>query len=429
MRQIPALSSTGMYANLSRPRTVDVLNSTNPQLGLLDSRFQALQILTQVQQGLDNQQDNYRKRVVDFTNAVQSTRQTAGSLLKAKADVFQAKSVTSSDGAVSGIAKSAAQPVQHNVTISALASAQRNEGQKFSASSVSQVKSGSYTLGFTRGKEAEKQISVMVSLTDNNEQALGKFAAAINKGELGLKAEVKKAAGQVYLDIQAEKTGIQNAFAVRDISGDSAAKFKLDNVAQQAKDAEYTVDGVGSHSDQNQVSIAGGDVTLQLHKVTDAPVKVAVVRNEIQTTQLVEKMVDAYNQLREILQTEDAFTTRAQRLTKNLPGVLQDRGRQELRNIGITLEAGTGRLNLDQARLNKALREEPDKVERALAGAAGLAKGIDKWARNIQVNPVSAYIRPDSMLEGLDYRSKQLGSSALPSFPGLTAGLLVDMLA
>lgn len=423
MLRIPYLNNT--FFHTYSPTAVDALRSTNPQLHQLDIRPGSIKTLASLySQNFKNQQDSYRTNVTTFHDAVKGVNSSAKAIT-AKG-FFDQKYVTSDSSAVSGQAKTGAKSAQYEVTVSQLATGQRNESAKVNGGGYGALASGSYTFGISAGTGVEKQVAVNVSATDTNKQVLSKFAAAINNGNTGVRAEVKTDGDKQYLSLQGKDTGAASTFSLRDISGNAVSSLNLSNTAQAAQDAKYTVNGTAYQSSSNKVSLDNGNVTLQLNKTSVDKVKVSVGEDPNKLAEAVGSLVNQYNKLNEVVSNSGFMTSRGEKLLSGVQSLVSRRS-SELAQMGITMDSGTGQLAVDEKKLSSALASSPDKVKSALAGSGGLAKNLEGLSKAIMDMPMSSYVKAPDVSQALGYGNGFQGFSSLNKQNMAAQGLFFDM--
>lgn len=424
MVRIPYLNNS--YLSNYQTTLVDQLRSTNPQLAQLDVRPGSLKNLASLySQNIQSQQASYKGTISSFTTAVKEVNTSAKALTSK--GFFEQKHVTSDSSAVSGQAKAGAKTAQYEVSVSQVATSQRNESSRVNGGAYGSLASGTYTVGITTGSNTEKQVSVNVAATDTNQQALSKFATAINKSNAGVVAEVKNQGSQYYLSVQSKETGSANSFSMRDIQGNGVAELALSHTAQTAQDAKYTVNGTSYQSASNAVSLDNNNVTLQLNKTTTDKVKVTVGEDPNKITDAVSSFVNQYNALNSLVASSDFMTARGEKLLAGVQSLVSRRS-SEFSQLGINIDKSSGELSLDEGKLTKALVTSPDKVKQLLTGSSGLARNVANLSTAVLDTSVSNYVKPPSTLNTRNYSTAWMGNAGWSSQNLSSQGLFLDML-
>lgn len=427
MIKLPELSTNSFWSTQYKPSVTSIINSSDPKFSQLDNSFRSLKLLSRMSvQNLQSQQQQYRQNVVDFTSSVSSVNSSAKAL--ATPNFFDRKYVSASSDAVTGEAKTGAKTAQYSVSISQVATTQRNEGTSLAGSAYGEVATGISTLGIQVGSGSERQFSVNVLSTDTNKQVLNKFASAINNSGAGIKAEVKTKNNFQYLSLESKETGGANSFTVRDISGNAGAALQLGNMVQSAADAQYTVNGAAYQSSTNKVSLDSGNVSLNLNKITTGVIKVEVDQDDSKIVNEAKALVTSYNSLHDILSNSDNITQKGSKVLDSVESLVGKRRAGEFAAIGISLEKYTGDLRLDEKKLSAALASNPEKVKNLFAGVGGLGKTVERISKELSSNPVNNYLKSPSTMDALNYTAQITGNSWMMQQNNLFQGLFVNMM-
>ena len=426
--RIPELNTNSFWNARYTPSLLDSVKAGNSKPKQIDYNYQALKLFSNSSvQDYQDQQNQYRSNISNFSSNVQSLSKSAAALTGENS--FSQKYVSASTGsAVSGVAKKNAKTAQYNVGVSQVATQQRNESKSLAASSYGAIAKGISTVGIKVGTGAERQVSVNVLATDNNGQALKKFATAINNSGAGVVAEVKTKDNLQYLSVTSKETGAENSFALRDIQGTSVASIGLTNKVTSAVDAKYTVDGASYQSATNKVSLDNGNVALQLNGTTTGTIKVNVGTDDSKIVDATRKLINNYNTLQNTLSDSDTITKRGQKALHSIEALVGKNRASEFGNIGISLDKSTGELRLDEEKLAKALASSPDKVKNLLGGAGSLGRTIERPVQEMSNTPVSAYIKPPSAFDAAGYSSSYGTNSWAMQQSNFSQGLFLNMM-
>jgi|GEM_PF-2010813 len=426
MVKIPELNTNSFWSTRYNPSLVNTVNVGPSKPKQIDYNFQSLKLLSSVSlQNYQGQQEQYRTSISNFASSVSNVSSSVKALTGENA--FSQKYVSASTGtAVSGEAKKDAKVAQYNVGINQVATKQRNEGKSLSVNSYGGMSIGISTVGIKVGNGTERQVSVNILATDNNGQALKKFATAINNSGAGVVAEVKTKDNLQYLSVTSKETGAENSFALRDIKGTSTASLNLENKVKSAVDAQYAVNGTSYQSATNKVSLDNGNVSLNLNAATTGTIKVNVGTDDSKIVDATRELITNYNNLHAILSDSDIITKRGEKALSGV-GTLVGKRTTEFAGIGISLDKSTGELQLDEEKLTKALVSSPDKVKSLLGGAGSVGKAVERLANEMSNTPISAYLKPPSVLDVLNYSSPYGTSNWATQQSSLAQGLFLNM--
>lgn len=368
------------------------------------------------------QQAGYKNQIAGFNSAATDLK-TRAQEFTSKNNVLDKKYIADDNNAITGEATGTAKSAVYDVSVQKLAISQRNDGKSLNADGFGGVGNGLYSFGITIGTGQEKQLTVNISSTDSNKQALNKIADAVNRSDCGVKAEVKQANTTAYLSIEGQNTGGASGFTLRDISNNLVANLNLSNKVQNAQDAVYTVNGENKQSAANQVKLDNGNVNLTLNAVTTGTDKVTVGVNYDKTVSAVRDLLASYNEINYNFRTADNITKRGDRLLTNIRNQFSGVRRDEFQNIGITMDRQTGNISLDTDKLAKALQSNPNNVERLLSGSTGLAKAAEKAAKTALNVPAATYFKAPNFRDHLNYNF--LGGNT-NNFYNYSQGLFLD---
>lgn len=215
------------------------------------------------------------------------------------------------------------------------------------------------------------------------EDSLSAIAAKINSTGAGVTASVLRDASGERLLLQSRETGESAGFSISATNNDGSAegeglsRLAFDetstggsSLAQSARNAEATINGVAITSASNRLSDTLPGLSLQLSQVTTQPVEVIVTTDREGLRKDIEAFVSAYNAINTTLTSalrggEGAGKggalqgdSTAVGLQNALRGMMRSVSASEpfsrLVDVGIELKTG-GRLDIDSKRLNSAL--------------------------------------------------------------------------
>jgi len=263
---------------------------------------------------------------------------------------------------------------------------------RIGAASYATAADGTTTMAALTPPEGSRSVAF-----DLSDASVDTLAAAINaKGAaLGVSAAVVTGAdGSAFLSLKGA-TGGASAFSLSVDGPDSAnlKQFEVGagapmRVTAQAQNALLTVDGVAVERAGNTVADLVPGVTLQLAGVGSAAL--SATRPTEALTQAVGDVVDTYNQVLAILQTQTDATTgaltgdpAAKALLRGLKamtlqaigGDAADGAPRTLAELGVRT-ARDGTLSVDATALSGVLAKYPDAVEGMFASSSAATTGL-----------------------------------------------------
>lgn len=191
---------------------------------------------------------------------------------------FSRKAVASSDnGSVTGTAKWNADIKTYSLTVSRLATGQKNKGAELASNNPSAFGKGLNTFTVKSGN-SEKTVAFTVNDKDTNRSALDKMAVAINKSGADITASVATGSkpSTAYIKLSSSKTGTDSAFSLTDTTGNAVSASGADTIQEKAQNAFYTLDGKQYESQSNTVDINNGKVSLTMNKADGREIKLSV---------------------------------------------------------------------------------------------------------------------------------------------------------
>lgn len=423
MTKIPQLSMNSFWSKINQPSTVNNINALLPQDNQLANFTQSFKVLQRWSIQDAQSQQQYKKNVAQFSDSVKNINSSAKALTSSTA--FDNKGITgSADGAITGIAKASAKVAQYNVSVSKVATTQKNESSKLNTNGYGTLAAGSYTFGIKSGSSEEKQMSVTIKATDNNKQVLAKFASAINSSGGGVIAEVKTKDNTQYLSVVSKDTGAVNSFTMRDVKGNGLSTLEVGN-KEQAIDAAYMIDGISYKSASNKVSLGNGNVTLQWNKTTTSTEKITVGKDSSSIVAETRKLVKSYNELHNVLSNSDNVTSRGAMALQGMEAIAKGVGTGGFASIGISMDRSTGELQLDEKKLATGVDANPDRVKTLISGTGGLAKRMEVIGNELANDSATSYLKSPANV--YDYSSQFASNSWMAQQNSLIQGLFFDM--
>lgn len=316
-------------------------------------------------------------------------------------EVFSARTATSSDDKIfTATATSGAATSAYNIRVNALAKAHQIASDPFVAGADSVVGTG--TLKISMGT-AEFSVSI-----DSSHSKLSQIRDAINSASdnPGVKAAIVNASDGAHLVLTSSTTGVANRIKVTTTSTDGLEKLAYDFAGDTsnydqvvaAQDSSITIAGrYTKTSSSNNVTDAIDGVNLTLKKESDVGVDtlLTVEANKATVATRIKNFVSQYNaaysQLNDLgkydAQTQKAGPLLGDPLLRSVVGEMR-RGIGDavpglsgeytsLASIGITT-ARDGKLQIDEAKLDKALTSSFDAVGKIFGSTDGVAARMDK---------------------------------------------------
>ena len=235
--------------------------------------------------------------------------------------IFAKCSVTSTnDSIISATASNAISGGNYSIQVTGLAQAESMASSGFADATSAQTGTGTITIA--TGSSAP----VTITINSTNSTLRG-VRDAINNANAGVTATIVNSGSSsnpYQLLIRANNTGTANSFTVTSsLSGGQALSFAQ---TQQAKDAQFSMNGVNITKSSNTVSDIIDGVTLTLKAKTDGPVIVSVAKDFDSIASALQNCVTAYNAVNSFISSQFTYNT-----TTKTAGVLA--GDTTLRNV------------------------------------------------------------------------------------------------
>lgn len=311
---------------------------------------------------------------------------------------------TSSNDAISVKADNKAIAGSYDIEIQNLASAQRLTKTGERDQVLSTQEGGTLRVTMGDGEEHEVDLAGF----DNTMEGMVK---AINSDpKLGIRATlINDDGGQSYLVISSSKTGTDNSVAKIEVADNDELNAFLgyDQSSSDtntngfdvrpAENAKLTIDGITIHSQSNTVENAIEGVTLTLNQTTAGSEngknsRIAITRDDGPANKVIQDFVAAYNNLLSTITSQtkydidlkqgsaltgDALPRRIQGDMRDAISLTLDKG--EVRNLskmGITINPSTGVMELDQKKLDAALKDNNADVASLFTGEKGIGQRL-----------------------------------------------------
>lgn len=303
---------------------------------------------------------------------------TAGSI-----DAISTTSVKSTNKAFTATTDSKAIAGNYSVSVNVLA--QAHSVISASSASATDALSGGGTLKISQGNGEKIEVAITAG-----ETSLTDVRDAINKKEGGVSASIIKANdNSYYLMLTAKDTGTNSSITVTDGSN-TLGSFEEKVAAQNAM---LSVNGIDIERQSNTIDDALEGVTLTLQSTTDTakPETLEVSQDITGMKDTIKAWVDAYNAVLDTIDSqtkytavdagEDQSSSNGALLGDSTVRGIQTQLKRQLTNLqsesgdinimadlGITQNYKTGKLEISNSTLEKALKEEPASVKAFFAG-------------------------------------------------------------
>ncbi|BEN30983.1 TPA: flagellar filament capping protein FliD [Serratia marcescens] len=267
-----------------------------------------------------------------------------------------------------------------------------------------------------------------IPLSDD-QTSLVELRDAINGAKAGVTASIMRVGDNDYqLAISSSTTGENNKISLQvdnddklgDILNYNATRGTSTAMKQTVapQDAELMVNGTAIKRSTNSISDALQGVTIDLKTKTktDEPQHLVISTNTAGTTDKIKEWVDSYNSLLDTFNALSKFTPvktgeapnpsngpllgdntlrGVQSSIKSALSAAQDNPELKgLGNLGISTNTKTGKLEIDSAKLKKAMDEKPDQVSNFFVG-----NGKDTGMATEIHNQIQSYIKSGGIIE------------------------------
>lgn len=359
-----------------------------------------MQVESQPLAALTKQEASYQAKLSAFgtLQGTLASLQTTVQTLKSSS-TYTAKKATVSDSTVATASTTnSATSASHDISVSKLAKAHVLRTNIDYGSDT--FDSGTLSITIGSGSTIGVALASVGSLADVRD--------AINDADAGVKASIVNDGTADRLVLTSSTTGSAGAISISVSSSNNDGERRLADLvdtnltaAQDAQDAEFTVDGIALVRSSNTVTDAITGVTLNLLKgdaATPPTTKLTIADNTEAVTTAVANFVTAYNEVITQLKsatTYDAAAGKASVLTGDstarsirtqLVNAIQSKvtglssGVGRLSDIGIHLQSD-GSLAVDESTLSSALSDPENDVStlfrQETTGNEGIASRLD----------------------------------------------------
>lgn len=177
-----------------------------------------------------------------------------------------------------------------------------------------------------------------------------------------------------------EEIGLVNS----SLDKDNNKVFTVAHEITEATNAEYTINGINETSTSNKIDTIPG-LTINLEKATSDPIKITIEDSNVKDSiDLVKKMKDEYNKA---VGNLDLFAgengaMQGNNISFSLSNTMTSlfkysQDNKYLFSFGIQVDK-TGKMTLDEEKLNTAFKENPEAAKQFFFGFNGIAHEMEK---------------------------------------------------
>lgn len=349
-----------------------------------------------------------------------------------KDETFGALKASVNGDAVSASANNKAVAGEYSITVNNLATTQTLAANGIADRTASLTDGGSISFTTVGGETKTLELNGETSLNDlvkaiNSEKDLGVKATLINDGNPD--APHRLVLSTTTTGEQAAISNIQVNGASQELSdlisfdsSDPSANSLTQQIA--AQDANVTINGIATTSASNTLEDVIDGVTLTLREENqDKPVTLKIAEDNGVTSKAIKEFVESYNKLRNSInsltkydiekQEGGALTgdSTARRLQGDLSSLIShfspDGDVRSLSQMGITVDVKTGNLEINDDKLNDALKNNMDDVKRVFAGTNGISDRMGQIERSYNGTGGTFSITNDSLKRSITDIQKQ----------------------
>jgi flagellar hook-associated protein 2 len=222
--------------------------------------------------------------------------------------------------------------------------------------------------------------------------SLTDLAGAINKAEdnSGVQATVVRSGAQSYLVLTSKDSGAANAISMNFVPGVDTSGADVTAAVAGATQLKAAQDAIVKLGAENAITVTSASnkledviagVTIDLKKAqlgTDQAVQIKVEQDPKAVEEKLKKFVDGYNALVKQINSDSGLNsdTMARSISSQLRQSFQKLYEgTTLSSVGIEFDRN-GVLTVDSKKMEKALAENPTKIESMLVGDSGLFSGL-----------------------------------------------------
>lgn len=389
---------------------------------------------------ITTQQKSYSSKLTAYgslKSAMQAFSDATNAM--AKASIYKSTTVTSSNtGAFTATTAAGAAAGKYSVTVSQLAQAQTLVSGKTAdtTTALGSTTGGDRTLTIAQGNGDDPMV---IKLSDS-QTSLGEIRDAINAANGGVNASIVKVSDSDYqLVLTSNDTGTSSEMTVS-VTGDDKLNDFIGYTAGgskngmtesvNAQNAKLTVNNIEIERDSNTITDAPQGITLNLVGVTSSAQTLTVSKDISKASSAIASFVSAYNTLQTTFNNLTKYTavdsnTEGQdssngallgdstlrdiqtKLKNTLSSMQGPSPFNSLSNIGITQNADTGVLEINNDKLNAALNTDATAVSTLIAGN-GKTTGVGTLMNKLNTDFLANGGPLDNATTGVNNTLKQL---------------------
>lgn len=286
--------------------------------------------------------------------------------------VFNPTGFSSSDSKVATVTSSGA----YNAKDISINVKQVATGESIATKAINSKETGTLggysTMSITTGEGKSTNLKFNFTQSTSAADAMKSIAQSVNSAKIGVNATVVEKDGKSSLEFTNANTGEK---ATLNISMSSNLKNALDPTTKtEAKNASYTVNGTDFTSQTNNIKVGdSGSVNVTLKAAGET----TLGKGEMDTKSVVDAVktfANDVNNALSFLKSNSNKSTAVRGLTNSLSTF---RYRESsFRDIGI--EISGSKMKVNEEKLTKALKDNPDRVKNLLGGNSGFAAETNK---------------------------------------------------
>ncbi|MGE5473238.1 MAG: flagellar filament capping protein FliD [Ignavibacteriales bacterium] len=335
---------------------------------------------------------------------------------------FNSRTFSSDNTSITGSAKQGAKTQTYNISVSQVAKSQVNKGLALDSNSETSLSEGLNSIKIS-SEDKDSIVSFNIKEGQTNKEALSTMADAINKSDSGVTAKVinDEKTQTSYLEITGKETGEKNTFSVSDVSGGVLSNTGIDKIATEAQDAVYKIGEKEYISSSNNISLDNGKINVTLKGVTEEDAEIKIEEDSKAVVNGIDSFVKSFNETLDTSMSSDSILS--QKLGSELKSIVSSK-QGSLLSIGINVE-NDGSLKIDEEKLSKAMKDDPDKVKRVIGGIDGIASKTKSLSDRLLASSAIGNTLLGSDLNSFSYLKNANKNSYLKN---QSAGLFVNML-
>lgn len=312
-------------------------------------------------------------------------------------NVLTKKIVTSDDNSINGFANSNAESKAYTINVSQLATSQINNGKSLNSNGISNFNSGQNIFNITKGNSIYT-FDINLNPYDSNITNLGKIAQSINKKNIGISANVEVKNDKSFMNLTSKETGIQNSFYVNDVKGNIVETSGINQIKQEAKNAEFKLNNIKNTSTNNTITV-DKNISLSLKGAKSKDIQISVDVDKQAIKQKIKELIVSYNNIITAANNNIRSFNGASILKSDLQKVI-NQAESSLQNIGLySTQDGTLEINYNE--LDTSIGQNIKRIKEFFNPINNLAEKLIKKGSEIINSPIK-YSKPASFDKNYD---------------------------